>query len=415
MAHPGFGSAAAHAAVRSAPGKQLRIMALSTADEAVQRALATQPAPSVSTAQPGASAVVSRRRRRQGLVIPGGWIPVKLLHELERTPSKAADVAEWCKHHLLTKEEMRAWWQHNPGSRSVALGEMAVQLGRLELMLGWIQQGGLTLAGGDGGETEPGTHVSHGAGADADAESDPSLNRGPFPARCQAPYAQGAGMFVGYLYSELLKLDDPTISESTMDGCRGAERVMRSSRPKLWPIRNLDEPFGAFLNWKDDVRPRAGDVVVLSFDEFTHGIGNEEGDTRTPTHVAMVEAWDESARKLRTIDGNAPLLPGGDRLSHAVSGRGYDFAAGNTDGLDETMFRYHQSRVICAVRMTERSTHFEAPASPPDATGPSSGELLHRLLGANAQVQAVLNHVADVSTQFDATPPVRLWVRDREP
>jgi hypothetical protein len=343
-----------------------------------------------------------------------------LLQLLAAMPTLAILVARWCTSNLLGAEEMRSFWANtDPATRGADLGQLAVQLGRLEFMLGWIQQGGLSIETTVGWETT-------GTAADnlSSVPDDESSNRGAFPGRYQAIYNGGSGMagydwcgmFVGYLYQELLKLDDASMGSGGIEGWRGADTVLQSGQPRTGPIRDLTAGagFGRFTGW-DNGEPRAGDVLVISTDAFTEGIGNAALDTRTPTHVSMVE--EATADYVRTIDGNSALLTtpidgssAGSQAANAVSGRGYSLAAQFTDRADE-VYHYNQSRIMAAVRITDRANNFEAPASTTPLV--TAAELQARVVAACTQVEAVLNSLSGTTTPFSSQHTVREWARDQ--
>lgn len=405
------------------------------ADQQGERAAAGQSARAASSSLQVDAPVVQRQDGGTGsplptLNLPSGPIPEVLLQALARNPSMAIHVAQWCTAHLLQREQMRSFWASaDPATRGAQLGEMAVQLGRLEFMLGWIQQGGLSIATTAGWETR-------GTSADnlSREQGDQSSNRGTFPDRYQSQYGGAGGMagydwcgmFIGYLYSDLLQLDDPSMGSAGTEGWRGADTVLQSGEPKLWPIREVTDPsrFGQFVSWGDGGRPRAGDVLVISGEAFNQDVGtairngNPASDPRTPTHVGMVEeATDEY---VRTIDGNVSLLAtsirgssDGSRSPNAVSGRAYNFGSQFTDR-EGAAYHYNHSRIICAVRITERTSNFAAPASgtPAGGTPAVTGEaLMARLAAANAQVEAVLNSLSGTSRPFSAQGTVREWAR----
>lgn len=403
------------------------------ADRAGEQLAAGKPAEVHEASNAGASTAVQRQGPGTGpkppsnVNIQSGPIPVDMLRALAVNPSMAIAVAKWCTDDLMRIDQMRAFWTGTKDKdlRGRQLGEMAVQLGRLEFMLGWIQQGGLSDQTTRGWETS-GTAANNRSKAD---DKDKSSNEGLFPGRYQAIFASGSGMpgydwcgmFVGYLYGELLKLDHPEIG-SGMEDWREALAILKRGDHKLWPIRELSNPdtLGDIVRWDDDT-PRPGDIVITTRDPFvapsgsTPGTGNMGADQRAPAHISMVETYDASA--LRTIDGNAALLPSsqtknkssdGSHQPNAVSGVGYSLG---TRFADRNGFAYYnQSRIMCVVRITDRDKNFD-PA--PDGTPPVHGEdLIKRLVDANAQVIDILNSLAGTTTLFSSNIPVAKWVRD---
>jgi hypothetical protein len=393
------------------------------ADRMGDRAASGSPAHASIGAAP-AGAVQRQTGTPTPLAIPAGPIPVTMLQGLPTAPQQAVTVAEWCKVNLLHKDEMQAFWAANPNTRGATLGQMAVQLGRLEFMLGWIQQGGLSTQTTAGWEDQ-GTAADNHSKVDGDTSS----NKGTFPGRYQAPFNGGkgmagydwCGMFLGYLYNDLLKLDDGGMGGDGLEGWRGADTLLASGNPKIWPSRVTDQnsdKFGTFTGWDGGV-PRAGDLAIISHAAFTPGLGAGAADTRTPDHVGMVEEVATSATTgyVRTIDGNSSLLASshvagsdGSHAANAVSGRAYNLGSPDklVDGSYAAYFN-NQSRMIAIVRMTDRASNFSAPAA--GAAAPSGADLLARLASANAQIQAVLNAQPGTSAPYDATGSVRGWIK----
>jgi hypothetical protein len=346
-------------------------------------------------------------------------IPPALLQQLAQ-PDQVIAVADQVRDLLIDKDQMRAWWSSaDPAQRGAQLGEMAVRLGRLEFMFGWIQQGGLNVNTEHGWET---------AGTADDNQSkhpgDTTSNTGSFPDRYQSIYNGGkgmqgydwCGMLVGYIYNVLLELDDGGLGADGLEGWRGGDSVYAAGGERIWPRRNVtagDASFGDLLGW-DGGEPRPGDVLIVSHDEFTPGLGNQGKDTRTRSHVAMVESF-VADQYLQTIDGNSALQPSdygpgskGARQPSAVSGRGYNFAHQYTDTPGKNYY-YNQSRMVCVVRMTDRDDNFQAAAGAAPAV--SGEQILARLDAASKQVEGVLNAQSKTTTPFDSSQPVRQWVK----
>src|SRR5262249_53448197 len=154
-------------------------------------------------------------------------------------------------------------------------------------MLGWIQQGGLSAKTTVGWEDQGDPSTNH-TKADPD---DTSSNEGTFPQRYQALYGRTktgdikgmpgydwCGMFLGYIYTQLLKLDTTGMGKGTaadMETWRGADTISRySGDTHIWPVRDRDPnsaTFGKFQGWGDrqdgspgSATPLPGDLAVIS-------------------------------------------------------------------------------------------------------------------------------------------------------
>jgi hypothetical protein len=355
------------------------------------------------------------------LTIPPGPIPEPLLRAALGNPARARTVAWWVSRNLYDRDQLRAFWAApaNAETRGAVLGELAVRAAKLELMLGWISVGGLDLHSARGFETTDG--ANHSAIADG-ATGDTSTNRGPMPNRYTAGYDGGAGMagwdwcgmFVGYLYGEILGLDNPGVGSAGMEGWRGGDTVKRGISHKIYPERNVvegDAGFGTFLRWSEP--PRPGDIAVISHQEFVAPGGNGAADARSQDHVALVEQVLDD--RIRTVDGNVAINPmrsgTGGAQPNAVAGRGYMLGANYRDQPGSVSF-YNQSRILFLGRMTDRASNFAAPDPDAGVVAPTAAALLAHADAANAQAQAVLNAMPATPTEhpFDATQPVYSWM-----
>lgn len=232
---------------------------------------------------------------------PGG---VKAIRQ--DSPYGQAVLAVWqvCNDHLPPKDVVQEYAKSGVESelKRRTIGLVAARRARLEFLIGWMLQGGIHMSP-QNWENGNGANVQ---GTDSSANSGTIVDKYTgFESGYGLRNNDWCGMFVGFAFRHAgMKKGDPAYN-SLASVPRALEWVRAQVSLGTAGLTMTPDEI-----WSGARVPQAGDVVILE------------------QHVAMVERFDSTAKRIDTIDGNVGLLFTNDYASNGVSGASYTATGG---------------------------------------------------------------------------------------